>query len=153
VKKTCTLLALVLLASCSEDAPKPTPPVEPPKPAPVAVKPAPTKPSMAPPLSEAQKKALEAAFADARALAKQADQAKTEGERIEKAQGRDAANATLVKAKDLYHKAVEMVSDWTDGDLAGKITDAQVKDYLSNYVTEVGKWQKAISDIGKVHKD
>ena len=43
-----------------------------------------------------------------------------EGEKIEKAQGRDAANATLVKAKDLYHKAVETVSDWTDGDLGGK---------------------------------
>ena len=154
MKKTCSLLALVLLAGCGDDAPAPAPVVEAPKPAPAPVKPpAPVKANLAPPLSDAQKAAVQKAFTEARALVKQAEQLKAEGDRIEKAQGRDAANDTLVRAKDLYHKAVESVSDWTDGDLAGKVTDAQVKDYLSDYVNEVGRWQKAISDMGKLHKN
>jgi hypothetical protein len=43
------------------------------------------------------------------------------------------------------------MSDWCDGDLVGKVTDAQVKEYLSMEVAEVGKWQRAMSDLGKLH--
>jgi len=153
VKNTAALVLLAFAAGCSDPPPPPAAPAKPaeaPKP---ATPPKPAKPNMAPPLSDAQNAAIAKAFTEARALAKEAEAAKAEGDRIEKAQGRDAANATLVKAKDLYHKALENVSDWTDGDLGGKVTDAQLKDYLGTYVSEVGKWQKAISDIGKVHKD
>ena len=151
MKKTAALIVLAFAAGCSDPPPKP---VEAPKPAqapkPVAP-PKAAKPNMAPPLSDAQNAAISKAFTEARALAKEAADLKAEGDKIEKAQGRDAANATLYKAKSLYHKAVESVSDWTDGDLAGKVTDAQLKDYLGTYTAEVGKWQKAISDMGKVH--
>ena len=145
-------LALLLLAGCGPKAPPPAPkPAEQPKPpAPVA---APAKPGKAPPLSDAQMAALKKDFETARALVKDADKFKVEGDAILKAQGAAAANDTFVKSKELYQKAVGTVSDWIDGDLAGKVSDAQVKDYLGEYVGEVGRWQKAISSMGKLAKD
>jgi hypothetical protein len=150
-----TLLASAFAAGCSDPPPPPPPPVvkpaDPPKPPPAK----PTKPNMAPPLSAAQKTELETAFKAARELAKQADTAKAEAMMLEKSQGRQAANATYVKAKKLYASAIASVSDWLDGDLAQppKVTDAQVTDYLGSYANEVHKWQASNSDIGKVHED
>lgn len=150
---TACLVLLAFSAAACNDPPPPPPvkkapePVAPPKPAP------PPKPNLAPPLSAAQKAALDAAFTTARGYAKQAAELKIQADAIERSKGRAEANDTLVRSKELYHKACEAVSDWVEGDLAGKISDAQVKDYLGDYVSEVGRWQKAMSDIGKVHKD
>ncbi len=154
MKQSALLLVLAtLLPACGEE-PAPTPTAPPPVVAKKPVAPPPVaQPGKATPLSESQKQALEAAFNEARGYAKEADGLKIQADAIERAQGRAAANDKLVQAKELYHKACDTVSDWLDGDLAGKVTDAQVKDYLGSYVTEAGRWQKAISDIGKVHKD
>jgi hypothetical protein len=152
VKKSAVLVVLAFAAGCSDPPPKPA---DPPKPAeaPKTAAPKASKPGMAPPISDAQWTAIKAAFVTARGYGAEADKLRTEGANLERTQGRAAANDTLVKAKELYHKAVEAVSDWTDGDLGGKITDAQVKDYLGEYMIDVGKWQKAMSEMSKVHKD
>jgi hypothetical protein len=152
VKKTAALLALVLLAGCSKAPPPPAPePAPAPAPKP-AEAPKPAKPNMAPPLSDAQKAALKIAFDKARELVKQAQKFKAEGEAIEKAQGREAANNTLVKAKDLFREACELTEDWVEPDL-GKVTEGQVKDYLTEYFNERARWQKAMAEMGKLHKD
>ena len=147
------LLALLVLAGCGKKDPPPAPkPTEPPKAVAPAVK-APAQPGKAPPLSDAQNAALKKDFDTARGFAKQADKFKADGDALLKGQGIAAANDDFVKARELYQKAIGAVSDWIDGDLAGKVTDAQVKDYLSEYVNEVGRWQKAVSSMGKLHKD
>jgi hypothetical protein len=155
VTKISAVFAIALLAcGCGEKEPAPAPTPPAPPPAPVAPpKNGPAKVTMAPPLTDIQRTELNKSFTAARELAKQADKAKAEADLIEKTQGRAAANDKLVEAKDLYHRAAESVSDWLDGDLAGKVTDAQLKDYLGAYVAEVGKWQKAYADLSKVHKD
>lgn len=149
------LLILGSLAGCGNEQPAPVAPVAPTttKPAATTTRPPVAKTVVAPPLSAIQKSELEKSFTVARGYAKEAEKLKLEAQQIEKTQSRAAANETYVKAKDLYHKACEEVSDWLEGDLAGKVTDAQVKDYLASYQTEVGKWQQALGDIGKVHKD
>jgi hypothetical protein len=154
VKKTCSLLALVLLASCSKDVPPPEQPAaKPPEPVKAPPKPVPAAKPKAPPLTDAQNAGIKAAFDASRALVKQADALKSKGDMIVKSQGPAAANDTYVQAKDLYHKAVEGVSEWCDGDLGGKVTDAQLKDYLGDYVNELSRWQKSMSELGKIHKD
>ncbi len=155
MKQTCAVIVLAVLAGCGGDEVKQPAPAAP---APVAPAPAPVKPSvpkkvMAPPLTDAQNTAVKAAFDTARGFVKQADALKLQGDNLVKAQGAAAANDTYVKAKDLYHQAVMTVSDWTDGDLGGKVTDAQRDDYLGDYTREVSRWQKAMSDLGKIHKD
>jgi hypothetical protein len=154
VKKTCSLLVLVLLAACHKEEPKPeTPAAKPPEPVKPAPKAAtPPKPK-APPLTDAQNAGIKAAFDGARALVKQADALKSKGDALVKSSGPAAANDTYVQAKDLYHKAVESVSEWCDGDLGGKVSDAQLKDYLGDYVNELSRWQKSMSELGKIHKD
>jgi hypothetical protein len=154
VKKTSALIALVLLAGCKKEVPPPEPPPvkapEPVKPAPKPV--TPPKPK-APPLTDAQNAAIKSAFEGARALVKQADALKSQGDTLVKSAGAAAANDVYVQAKDLYRKAVEAVSEWCDGDLGGKVTDAQLKDYLGDYVAELSRWQKSMSELGKIHKD
>lgn len=154
-----TILALALVAAvgaaagCRKKeppAPPPAPAPEPPKPAPKPA--APAKPALAPPLTPAQKAEMERVFAEARKLVTQAMKLKSEGELIERSQGREAANDTLVKARDLFREACEMTEDWIEPEL-GKVTEAQVKDHLSAYFDERGKWQKLNSDMGKLHKD
>jgi hypothetical protein len=153
VTKTALLpvLALVLLAGCGKKDPPPaSKPADPaPSTAPVAP---PAKPGKAPPLTDAQKAEMAKCFADARVLVKEAEKFKAEGEIIEKGQGRAAANDVLVKAKDKYREALEMTEEWVEPEL-NKVTDAQVKDWLYDQVSERGKWTKAIADLGKLHKD
>lgn len=153
MKKTAPLALLFLVAACGPDKPAPAPKQPDPTPAPAPVATAPAKPGKAPPLSDAQNAALKKDFETARGFAKQADKFKADGDMQAKGQGMAAANDNFVKARELYQKAVGTVSDWIDGDLAGKVTDAQVKDYLYDYVAEVGRWQKTVADMGKLHKD
>jgi hypothetical protein len=95
---------------------------------------------------------MQKCFTAARAIAKEAEKLKVEGEALEKQQGRAAANDTLVKAKKKYQEALGMTEDWTEPEL-GKVTEAQVKDWLSDQVTERGRWTKAVADLGKLHTD
>lgn len=150
--KYAALLVLAALAGCKKEAPPPAPaPVaEPPKPAPV--KPAPAKPSLAPPLSDAQKAAMEKCFNAARELVKQARGLRTQAEAIEKTQTREAANDIYVKARDLYRQATESTEEWIEPEL-GKVTEAQVKDYLGSMLSERGAWVKENASMGKLHKD
>ena len=153
VTKTAALpiLALLVLAGCEAKAPPPAPKAANPAPstAPAAT---PAKPGKAPPLTDAQKAEMQTCFTKARAIVKEAEKLKAEGEILEKGQGRAAANDTLVKAKDKYREALEMTEEWTEPEL-NKVTDAQVKDWLYDQVAERGKWTKAIADLGKLHKD
>ena len=97
-------------------------------------------------------KAVEATFLEARKLVKQAREFKSAGEAIEKTQGRQAANDTLVKAKKLFKEAAANTEDWIEPDL-GKVTEGQVKDYLQSYNNERAAWLKDISSLGKLHDD
>jgi len=155
VKKTCALLALVLLAACKKDVPPPEQPAaKPPEPVKAPPKPVtPPKPK-APPLTDAQNAGIKAAFDGARTLVKQADALKAKGDALVKSAGPAAANDTYVQAKDLYHKAVESVSVWMDSDdIGGKLSQAQINDYLGDYAAELNRWTKSMSDLGKIHKD
>lgn len=145
------LLLVLVAAACSKDPPpvvEPPKPVEPPK---KVEPPKPAKPNLSPDLSAAQKAELDASFKKARDLVAQGLKYKAEGEAIEKGQGRAAANDTLVKAKDCFRQACEIVEDWVEPEL-GKVTEAQVKDHLSQYQSEIAKWQRYISELGKLHK-
>jgi len=154
VKKTSALLVLLLLAACKKEEAKVEPaPVKAPEPVKAPPKPVAAAKPKAQPLTEAQNAGIKAAFDGARALVKQADALKSKGDTMVKSGGPAAANDTYVQAKELYHKAVESVSDWCDGDLGGKVTDAQLKDYLGDYVNELSRWQKSMSELGKIHKD
>jgi len=154
VKKTSALLVLALLVGCKKEEPKVEPaPVKPPEPVKAPPKQVPAAKPKAPPLTEAQNAGIKAAFDGARALIKQADALKSQGDMLVKTGGPAAANDVYVKAKQLYHDAVGAVSDWCDGDLGGKVTDAQLKDYLGDYVNELSRWQKSMSELGKIHKD
>ena len=152
MKKTCLVLVLCVSAAACRDPPPPAPPMKAPVAPPPAKAAAPAKPSLAPPLSAAQKAALDAVFTTARDLVKKARKLKQDGEVLEKTKGRQAANDTYVQAKELYRKAVDETEEWIEPDL-GKVTAAQVKDHLEAYNSERSQWIKEISDMGKVHKD
>lgn len=152
MKKTAALVLIALVAGCSPPPAPPPEPVKSPEPptAPVVAKPA--RPAMAPPLSAAQKQVMESAFTAAREMVKKARDLRREAEQIEKAQGREAANDTYVKARDLYRDATESTEDWIEPEI-GKVTEAQVKDYLTSYLEERGTWVKENASMGKLHKD
>lgn len=146
------VVALAALSGCSkeEPPPAPAPAPEPPKAAPA--KPAPAKPNLAPPLSDAQKAAMEKSFNAARELVKKAREFKAQGDALVKTQGIQAANDVYVKARDLYRQATETTEEWIEPEL-GKVTEAQVKDYLGSMLSERGTWVKENASMGKLHKD
>ena len=152
MKKTAAFVLLALLAGCSKPpAPPPAPVAAPEPPKPVA--PAkPPRPNMAPPLSSAQKQVMEAAFTAAREMVKKARDLRRQAEQIEKTSSREAANNTYVQARDLYREATESTEDWIEPEI-GKVTEAQVKDYLTSYLEERGTWVKENASMGKLHKD
>ena len=153
MKKTALFLTLALAAAagCSKKAPpaEPKPAEAPPTP---AATPTPAKPSKSPQLTDTQKAEMQASFTKARALVKEAEKLKGEGELLEKSQGRAAANDTLFAAKDKYREALDITEDWVEPEL-GKVTEAQVKDWLYDQTSERGRWTKASADLGKLHKD
>lgn len=139
------LIVLALAASavpttaCSERAPAPVVPVET----------APAKPGV-PPISEAKKAEVKAAFDAAAKIATQADALRREGEKIRSAQGQEAANDTFVKAHKLYRDALEMTEEWVEEDL-GPFTKEQIDTQLRAYVNERAGWIKAQRSFGKLH--
>ena|ERR1043166_6459715 len=154
MKKACAVLALALLAGCGNDVPPPDPVRTPAPPPPPPAKQLPPKPAMAPPLSAAAKTEMDATFNEARAKVKQAREFKKQGDGLLKANGAAAANDTYVKAKELYHQAVDMTEVWIEPEISPpKVTAAQVHDYLESYNSERGRWIQEMAELGKVHKD
>jgi len=129
-----------LTAACSERAPAPVAPVE---------QAAPTKPGV-PPISKAKMDQVRASFDAAAKLAAQADVLRREGEKIEAAQGREAANDTLAKAKKLYRQAAMDTEEWIEEEL-GPFTEAQIDAHLRAFVNERAGWIKKAGQMGKLH--
>ena len=153
MKKTC-LLALAFVAACG-DPPPPPKAADPPKPV-VAPKPGPIEPprvgSKAPPLTAAQEAEKQKALTASREKVKQAREFKKQGFEILKNKGPEAANDILVKAKDLFRAALAETEDWVEPE-PGKVTEAQVKDYMQDVVNERATWTKEVAEMGKLHKN
>lgn len=138
---------LVAAGACGKKpAPAPTPVAAP---APTPGKPAPPAPP--PKLTGDQMVRLEADFAKAREIAKEADRFRDEGRNLAKAGGQEAANDSWVKAKKRYQEALNITERWVEGELH-EVTDAQVKAYLGRWQDERGAWIKSAADFGKLHE-
>src|SRR5204863_139861 len=111
----------------------------------------PPMPGKAPRLTEAQMADMQKTLVTAREKVKQAREFKKQGMEILKAKGIQEANDTLVKARDLFKAALEGTEDYVEPEL-GKVTEAQVKDYMGDVVNERATWTKEIAEMGKLHK-
>lgn len=138
---------LVAAGACGKKpAPAPAAPVA--APAPTPGRPAPPAPP--PKLTGDQTVRLEADFARAREIAKEADRYRDEGRNLARTGGQEAANDSWVKAKKKYQEALNITERWVEGEL-NEVTDAQVKAYLGRWQDERGAWIKAMSEFGKLH--
>lgn len=140
--------ALVAVGACGKKpAPAPVAPVA--APAPTPGKPAPPAPP--PKLTADQMIRLEADFARARDIAKEADKYRDEGRALARTGGQEAANDVWVKAKKKYQEALNITECWVEGELH-VVSDAQVKAYLGRWQDERGTWIKSMSEFGKLHE-
>lgn len=147
----CSLLLAGAVAGCGPSK-KPAPkPAAAPEPA-AAAAPDPTKPAPPPKVTAEQMAKLEADFTAARKLVEEARALRKQGEAMEKAEGREAANPTLFKARKIYREAVGMTEQWIEGDL-GVVTQPQVDAYLQQWNRERGSWIKEDASMGaKLHE-
>jgi hypothetical protein len=119
-----------------------------------AQQPAPTKtPALpgVPAISAAQMQRIESTYAEAGKIAAEGIALIEKGKQIERDDGRQAANDTLLEAKNKLRKALEMTGEYAEAMEGDALTQAQIDTFLKRFSGERERWLKVQKELGKLH--